>query len=70
MQYQLSTCHHDADAFTTAVRDQRYAPWARKVDDLASRAGNVGTPDLRLDGKTVPLSVLMDREALARTLGL
>lgn len=56
--------------FQKDVRTQRYATWARKTDDTASKAGNVGTPELHLDGKVVPLSVLLKPTALAPLLGL
>lgn len=49
-----------ASSFEQAVRDQRYAAWARRTDDQASRDGNVGTPELRLDGRPVPLGVAFD----------
>jgi citrate lyase beta subunit len=44
---------------------QKYAQWARHVDDPASRAGNVGTPELRLDGKTIDNNIAFDPIAMA-----
>lgn len=46
--------------FEAAVRDQRYAAWARVIDDQASKDGNVGTPELRLDGRAVPLGTAFE----------
>lgn len=57
-----------SDAFRSAVEDQRYAAWARVIDDQASRDGNVGTPQLLLDGKEVPLGVAFEPQALAALL--
>jgi hypothetical protein len=54
--------------FTAAVKDLRYGGWVHRVDDRASVDGNVGTPEMRLDGKVVPLSVLFDPAALGRAL--
>lgn len=53
-----------SSAFEDAVRDQRYAVWARRIDDQASRDGNVGTPELRLDGRPVPFETAFDPERL------
>ena len=55
-------------AFVDAVRDQRYAPWARAVDDRASRDGNTGTPQLVLDGRPLEPSVVFDPARLAAAL--
>jgi uncharacterized membrane protein YphA (DoxX/SURF4 family)/protein-disulfide isomerase len=57
-------------AFVEAVRSQVYAPWARRVDDMASRDGNVGTPDLVLDGHRLPLQDAFEPSTLARALGV
>ena len=57
-------------AWTEAVRAQTYAPWAKVVDDRASRDGNVGTPELRLDGKKLDPSVVFDPARLAAALGV
>ena len=62
MQYQLSTCHHDAEAFTTALRplDPHVqialdAPRGR-LEVLANATGNQVLDVLRtLDGDAVPL---------------
>jgi protein-disulfide isomerase len=55
-------------AYVTAVRNQTYAAWAKQVDDRASRDGNTGTPDLKLDGKEIDQNVLFDKAALAKLL--
>jgi protein-disulfide isomerase len=55
-------------AYVTAVREQTYAPWAKQIDDRASRDGNTGTPDLRLDGKQIDQATLFNKAALARLL--
>jgi protein-disulfide isomerase len=57
-------------SYQQKVRTQRYATWARRTDDAASRAGNIGTPDLWLDGKNVPLSLALQPARLAPLLGL
>jgi protein-disulfide isomerase len=56
--------------FQKSVRTQRYATWARRTDDTASKAGNIGTPELHLDGSLVPLKVLLQPTQLAPLLGL
>jgi len=50
--------------FQDKVKDQRYAAWARVVDDQASKDGNVGTPELVLDGRKVPLEAGFDPASL------
>jgi protein-disulfide isomerase len=42
-----------SQSYQDAVRSQTFAGWARQVDDRASKDGNVGTPELRLDGSTL-----------------
>ncbi len=51
-----------------AVRDQIYAPWARRIDDQASRDGNTGTPALVIDGKQLPSAVTFDATKLKAAL--
>ena len=56
-------------AFVTAVTEQTYAPWAKHVEDLASRAHVVGTPTVLLDGNALDLqNVLFNAAALATAL--
>ncbi len=55
-------------AFVDAVRDQIYAPWARAIDDRASRDGNTGTPQLVLDGRVLDQAVVFDAAKLAAAL--
>jgi protein-disulfide isomerase len=55
-------------AYVQAVRNQIYAPWAKQVDDRASRDGNTGTPDLRLDGKEIDQNTLFNKTAFAALL--
>ena len=55
-------------AYEKAVRDQRYATWARRVDNWASQDGNVGTPDLVLDGHRLSLRTSMSTAQLAQLL--
>jgi protein-disulfide isomerase len=58
-------------AWTTAVRQQTYAPWAGSVEQAAEKAGVNGTPTVTLDGKPLDLqSVLLQPTALAIRLGL
>ncbi|BEP14596.1 hypothetical protein acdb102_29070 [Acidothermaceae bacterium B102] len=57
------------EAFVNAVTHQTYAPWARQVEDLASKANVVGTPTVLLDGKALDLqAVLFNPTALAQAL--
>lgn len=55
-------------AFVDAVRDQLYAPWARAIDERASRDGNTGTPQLLVDGRPLEPSVVFDPARLATAL--
>lgn len=57
-------------AYADAVRSQTYAGWARAIDEQGSRDGNVGTPELRLDGLVLPPAVSFDPIKLASALGL
>jgi protein-disulfide isomerase len=57
-------------SFQAKVRNQRYATWARKTDDTASKDGNIRTPELWLDGRDVPLEVLLQPTRFAQVLGL
>jgi hypothetical protein len=56
--------------FVEDVRAQTYATWARRVDDMASRDGNVGTPDLVLDGHRLSLREAFEPNTLARAFGV
>lgn len=55
-------------SYAAAVRAQTYAAWARRTDDQASQDGNVGTPDLVLDGRSLPIQLLLDPAGLAAVL--
>jgi protein-disulfide isomerase len=55
-------------AYVDKVKAQTYAPWAKRVDDQASRDGNVGTPELRLDGKTLDNAKAFNPTTLAALL--
>ncbi|WP_331271948.1 MauE/DoxX family redox-associated membrane protein [Motilibacter aurantiacus] len=57
------------DSFEQAVRSQKYAPWARQVDEQASKDGNTSTPQLRLDGSVVDADTMFDAGALRTLLG-
>jgi hypothetical protein len=57
-------------SYQEKVRSQHYATWARRTDDAASKAGNIGTPDLRLDGRPVPIELLLQPSRFAALLGL
>jgi len=59
-----------SSAFQEKVRSQRYATWARTTDDRASRDGNIGTPEVLLDGRAVPIEVLLQPTRFATLLGL
>jgi len=48
--------------YAAAVRAGAYTAWAHRVDDRASRDGNVGTPELRRDGR--PLDVATELPGL------
>jgi protein-disulfide isomerase len=55
-------------AYVQAVRNQTYAAWAKQIDDRASKDGNTGTPDLRLDGKQINQNTLFHPTAFAALL--
>jgi protein-disulfide isomerase len=55
-------------AYVNAVKNQTYAAWARQIDDQASKDGNTGTPDLKLDGKEIDLNTLFDKAAFTKLL--
>jgi protein-disulfide isomerase len=55
-------------SYDQQVSAQTYAAWARSVDDQASKDGNVGTPELRLDGHTLDNTVAFNATALAKAL--
>lgn len=57
------------DRYAAKVRAQTYATWAKQVDDRASRDGNVGTPQLIVDGRALPNTVTFDAAALRSALG-
>jgi protein-disulfide isomerase len=57
-----------SSAYQQAVRQQTYARWARQVDDQASRDADVGTPELRLDGRVLTSAVVLDPAALTAAL--
>ena len=54
--------------YVDAVKTQRYAAWARQVDDRASRDGNTGTPALLVDGRTLSGEVVFDATKLRAAL--
>ena len=58
----------ESTTFKEAVKTQKYARWAGVVDDRASRDGNVGTPELRLDGRVLDASVTFDPVKFAAAL--
>ncbi|MFE0465073.1 DsbA family protein [Kitasatospora sp. NPDC058965] len=43
------------DAFTSAVKDGTYLPWAQKVAAAFTSSGVTGTPTMKLDGKALNL---------------
>ena len=55
-------------SFVDAVRNQTYAAWAHQIDDVASKDGNTGTPELLLDGKALDSKVVFDPAALRSVL--
>ena len=59
-----------SSTYTNAVRDVRYESWVRKVDDQASRDGNVATPELRIGDRVLTQQELFDPASLRRALGL
>lgn len=57
--------------FVDAVRSMKYAGWVAKVDDRASRDGNVGTPQLlRVGGKALSIQETLDPQLFKAALGL
>jgi hypothetical protein len=51
--------------YVDAVRGLSYAAWVREVDDRASRDGNVATPELIVNGRTLRSGELFDAQAFA-----
>ena len=61
----------DDAAFTDAVQTMKYARWVAFVDASASRAGNVGTPEIiRSDGHVLNQQQTFDPSAFAAALNL
>lgn len=61
----------DDAAFASAVRSMTYAPWVARVDDQASRDGNVGTPQLVIvGGKPLSIQQTLDPALFKAALGL
>ncbi len=61
----------DSPAYVDAVRTMKYAGWVAKVDDRASKDGNVGTPELvRVGGKALSIQQTLDPQLFKAALGL
>ncbi|MFC8449109.1 DsbA family protein [Kitasatospora sp. NPDC057223] len=56
------------DAFTKAVTEGTYLPWAAKVAEAFNTSGVTGTPTVKLDGKPVQLSDSSGRTLTAEQL--
>jgi protein-disulfide isomerase len=57
--------------YVDAVRSMKYAGWVAKVDDRASRDGNVGTPQLlRVGGEALSIQQTLDPQLFKAALGL
>lgn len=61
----------DSPQYVDAVRSMKYAGWVAKVDDRASKDGNVGTPQLmRVGGKALSIQETLDPQLFKAALGL
>lgn len=57
--------------YVDAVKSMKYAGWVAKVDDRASKDGNVGTPQLlRVGGKALSIQETLDPQLFKSALGL
>lgn len=57
--------------YVDAVKSMKYAGWVAKVDDQASKDGNVGTPELvRVGGKALSIQETLDPQLFKAALGL
>jgi protein-disulfide isomerase len=57
--------------YVDAVKTMKYARWVAKVDDRASKDGNVGTPQLvRVGGKALTIEETLDPQLFKAALGL
>jgi len=57
--------------YVDAVKSMKYAGWVAKVDDQASKDGNVGTPELvRVGGKALSIQETLDPQLFKVALGL
>lgn len=57
--------------YVDAVKSMTYAGWVAKVDDRASKDGNVGTPELvRVGGKALSIQETLDPQLFKAALGL
>jgi protein-disulfide isomerase len=57
--------------YVDAVKSMKYAAWVAKVDDRASKDGNVGTPELvRVGGKPLSIQQTLDPQLFKAALGL
>ena len=61
----------DSAQYVDAVKTMKYAAWVAKVDDRASKDGNVGTPELvRVGGKPLTIQQTLDPQLFRAALGL
>ena len=61
----------DSAQYVDAVKSMKYAGWVAKVDDRASKDGNVGTPQLvRVGGKALSIQETLDPQLFKAALGL
>jgi protein-disulfide isomerase len=61
----------DSAQYVDAVKSMKYAAWVAKVDDRASKDGNVGTPELvRVGGKPLSIQQTLDPRLFKAALGL
>lgn len=59
-----------ASSYADAVRDLQYEAWVRRVDDQASKDGNVATPELRVGSRVLSQEDLFDEARFRQALGL
>ena len=59
-----------SDAFRSAVKDMKYEAWVHRTDEQGSKDGNVGTPELRVNGTPVPQDAMFDEAAFRKAVGI
>jgi protein-disulfide isomerase len=59
-----------SSAYADGIKDMSYGAWVHRIDEQGSKDGNVGTPELRIDGKPLTSQQLFDEHQFRAALGL